>query len=178
MGPPRGGLSSTEVVCDAGPLIHLDEIGDLDLLSDFRTVLVPAQVWEEVSRHRPPALQSVVHLQRISVDISTETQLQVLARTLSLASGEQAALSLMAFHSTAILLTDDSAARLAAKALGYRSYGTIGILLRSIRRGLRTQEQIVVALRSLPFRSTLHIRQSLLDEILRELEFAEGETLH
>ena len=27
------------VVCDAGPLIHLDELGCLGLLSDFREVL-------------------------------------------------------------------------------------------------------------------------------------------
>ena len=27
-----------EVVCDAGPLIHLDELGCLDLLTDFQTV--------------------------------------------------------------------------------------------------------------------------------------------
>jgi hypothetical protein len=29
------------VICDAGPLIHLDELGCLDLLADFRDVLVP-----------------------------------------------------------------------------------------------------------------------------------------
>ena len=28
------------VVCDAGPLIHLDELGALDLLGDFSKVLV------------------------------------------------------------------------------------------------------------------------------------------
>ena len=44
------------VVCDAGPLIHLDELGCLALLSDFVRVLLPASVWEEVSRHRPAAL--------------------------------------------------------------------------------------------------------------------------
>jgi hypothetical protein len=43
------------VVCDAGPLIHLDELGVLDLLEDFDTVLVPDAVWNEVQRHRPQA---------------------------------------------------------------------------------------------------------------------------
>ena len=33
------------VVCDAGPLIHLDELGCVDLLSDFSEVLVPETVW-------------------------------------------------------------------------------------------------------------------------------------
>ncbi len=65
---------------------------------------------------------------------------------------------------------DDAAARLAAKALGYSSFGTLGVLLRSIRRGLASREDIVSILRGLPFRSTLHLRQSLLQEILDELE--------
>jgi predicted nucleic acid-binding protein len=45
------------VVCDAGPLIHLDELGCFDLLSRFRDVLVPDAVWNEVARHRPSALR-------------------------------------------------------------------------------------------------------------------------
>jgi hypothetical protein len=46
-----GDESPTIVVCDAGPLIHLDELGCLDLLSDFLQVLVPDAVWNEVARH-------------------------------------------------------------------------------------------------------------------------------
>ena len=45
--------SPVDVVCDAGPLIHFDELGCLDLLTDFRAVLVPEQVWREVQHHRP-----------------------------------------------------------------------------------------------------------------------------
>lgn len=44
--------SSVKVVCDAGPLIHLDELDCLPLLKDFDEVLVPEQVWQEVSNHR------------------------------------------------------------------------------------------------------------------------------
>ena len=41
------------VVCDAGPLIHLDELGCLDLLADFSEVLVPETVGVEkgLARH-------------------------------------------------------------------------------------------------------------------------------
>jgi hypothetical protein len=45
------------VVCDAGPLIHLDELGCLSLLRDFVQVQVPDAVWQEVRRHRPSALR-------------------------------------------------------------------------------------------------------------------------
>src|SRR5438270_251796 len=40
-GPNRAG----SLVSDAGPLIHLDELGCLDLLQDFAEVLVPDAVW-------------------------------------------------------------------------------------------------------------------------------------
>ena len=64
------------VVCDAGPLIHLDELGCLALLSDFARVLVPALVWEEVARHRPSALTgSNVALEQLAVAAPLPTDL-------------------------------------------------------------------------------------------------------
>ena len=56
--------SPLDVVCDAGPLIHLDEVGCLDLLTDFHAILVPEQVWREVEHHRPDTLaRPVVKIQ-------------------------------------------------------------------------------------------------------------------
>jgi hypothetical protein len=49
--------SSLIVVADAGPIIHLDELGCLDVLADFGRVIVPETVWLEVQRHRPLALE-------------------------------------------------------------------------------------------------------------------------
>lgn len=48
----------TLVIADAGPLIHLDELGCLDLLRDFARVWVPDAVWQEVEAHRPGVLIS------------------------------------------------------------------------------------------------------------------------
>jgi len=44
------------VIADAGPVIHLDELGHLDLLADFGSVIIPETVWLEVQQHRPLAL--------------------------------------------------------------------------------------------------------------------------
>jgi hypothetical protein len=44
------------VVCDAGPLIHLDQLDNLDLLSDFSRLVVPDVAWREVEQHRQPHL--------------------------------------------------------------------------------------------------------------------------
>lgn len=98
--------AGSRVICDAGPLIHLDELGCFSLLHDFNEVLVPGQVWQEVT-------------------------------------------------------------------LGYQVHGTIGILIRAIRRGQRTREEILTVLRVLPTRSTLHVRAGLLQDVIARVEAEE-----
>jgi hypothetical protein len=79
------------------------------------------------------------------------------------------ALSLMDQRPKAILLTDDSAARLAAEQRKVQAQGTIGILIRSVRKGYRSEKEALDLLRNLPARSTLYIRPSLLAEIIHDL---------
>lgn len=43
--------SQTHIVCDAGPIIHLDELDCLYLLEDFEKVVVPEVVRREVLQH-------------------------------------------------------------------------------------------------------------------------------
>lgn len=162
--------SPLSVVCDAGPIIHLNELDYLSLLDDFSRVLIPEQVWQEVEIHRPQALiNSDLVLEKVAVTISSQSAFQTVVLALSLGSGEQAALSLMQNHPQALFLTDDAAARLAGVTLGYQVHGSIGILLRAIRRQQLTQRQVVDILRGLPERSTLYIRPSLLQEIINRL---------
>lgn len=163
--------ASLDVVCEAGPLNHLHELGCLDLLADFHSVLVPEQVWQEVEHHRPGALgPSNLSVQRTAVVLSESGSFQALVRALALDVGEQAALSLMMLHPDAVLLTDDAAARLAAEVLGYRVHGSIAILLRAIRRRKGTAHEVLSILRELPARSSLHIRRILLQEIIATVE--------
>ena len=162
-------------VADAGPLIHLDELEALDLLTDFASVLVPDAVWNEVQRHRPGALDgSRCRLDRQVGTPSQEPDLAAMFRALSLDLGEREALACARDHPGAILLTDDAAARLAARALQVPVHGSIGILLRAIRRLQRTREEVLDLLRAIPARSTLHIRPSLLHEIILEVEKSGG----
>jgi predicted nucleic acid-binding protein len=156
------------VVCDAGPLIHLDEVACLDLLSDFSLVLVPEIVWQEVAIHRPAALYyDAVAFERLPQGkFELPPALEHLYAAFDLDSGERAALLLMHYHPKSIFLTDDAAARLAAQTLGYKVHGTVGILLRSIRRNQRSRDEIVALLEHLPSNSTLHITKALLQEVI------------
>jgi len=159
------------------PLIHLDELACLDVLADFGAVWVLDIVWQEVAHHRPDALRRPTPtLTHVRVSVPDEAPLKTLIQLLSLDAGEQAALALMLQHPQAILLTDDAAARLAANQLGMRVHGTLGVLLRAIRRGQRTPEEVLTLLRALPQRSTLHVRPDLLNAIIDQVrqEFGLG----
>jgi predicted nucleic acid-binding protein len=167
MSDPRPPL----VVCDAGPLIHLDELEVLDLLEDFAVVLVPDAVWREVAHHRPGALTHPrVTLRRITPKLAVSPELESLAQVFSLHTGEWEALRVAMEHRPGLLLTDDTAARLAAGNLRIGTHGTIGILVRAIRRRQRTKEEILAVLKSIPSRSTLHLKRSLLETVISEVE--------
>jgi predicted nucleic acid-binding protein len=159
------------VVCDAGPLIHLDQLDCLDLLADFSRVVVPDFVWREVEHHRPTALdQKTTRLERLKPREEPSAELISLHRLLALHAGELQALQLAQELAADFLLTDDSAAKLAAKTLHVSAHGTLGILLRAIRRRQRTPEEILNVLNALPVRSTLHVKRELLDEIIRQVK--------
>lgn len=157
------------VICDAGPVIHLDELGCIDLLSSFSRVLIPVAVWQEVQRHRPKAL-ALPCLERTSATKPEPPELEAVAVALSLHTGEWEAIRVALEHPASVLLTDDTAARLAAGNLGIRVHGTIGILVRSVRQGLRTKEAVLKILRSIPISSSLHLKRSLLEAVIKQVE--------
>lgn len=163
--------SQRAVVVDAGPIIHLDELESLDLLEGLGTILMPRTVWFEVLRHRPGL--TLNHLP--GVIVATEAfapslRLSVFANSLALGEGEVAAISLLENQPSGMLLCDDSAARLVAESLGLAVHGTIGILIRSLRRATRTRPDVLSMLRDFPNRTSLHISRRLLAEIIADLE--------
>ncbi|GAG05352.1 unnamed protein product, partial [marine sediment metagenome] len=105
----------TRVVCDAGPVIHLDELSCLDLLSDFQEIVLSDTVWKEISGYRPGALKREdLPFVRSSGEISVNEPLLTMCRMFSLDVGEIEALALMEQSAQAMFLTDDAAARLVA----------------------------------------------------------------
>ena len=163
--------SSTRVICDAGPIIHLDEINCLNLLHDFEEIILPLSVEREIAVHRPSALTaSSLTVKRPAESLDIGEKLHALCQIFSLDAGETESLVLMESHPTAIFLTDDAAARLVAEQMKFEVHGTIGVLLRSIRRGQRKPEEVLQILSDIPLKSTLHIRPSLLDEISSKIK--------
>jgi predicted nucleic acid-binding protein len=155
------------VVCDTGPVIHLDEMNSLDLLAEFPEAVLVRAVADELARLRPSVLSGRrVCFTVMKDDVVTDEALRATCRSFSLDAAETEALALMGQRRDALFLTDDSAARLVAEQMGLRVHGTIGVLLRSARRGQRTPKEVLSTLARIPVESTLHIKRVLLEEIM------------
>jgi predicted nucleic acid-binding protein len=93
-----------------------------------------------------------------------------LTRTLGLHAGEAEALQVALENRDGFLVTDDAAARLAAASLGLRVRGTIGLLVRAIRRELKSTDEVLELLRAIPEKSSLHVSRSLLEEVIARVQ--------
>lgn len=154
--------SPLKIVCDSDPFIHLDELNCLHLLEDFEEILIPDTVHKEIKRYRPLSLSKLnVPFIFPPGNIPDNTRLLTLCRIFSLDAGEIEALALIEKNPQAIFLTDDASARMVAEQMGFRVHGTIGILLRSIRRGQLEPEEVLGILQRVPSKSTLYIKHSL-----------------
>jgi predicted nucleic acid-binding protein len=159
------------VLGEAAPLIHLDELGALDLMGAFSQVYVPEAVWAEVVARRAPALRREgVRLQRVAMSREPDEAFRVLVRALSLDTGVQQAFDLARQHAPAVLIADDAAARLAARTVGLRVYGTLGLLMRAARLRQRTPKAVLGLLERLPSRCSLRLRPGLLESAIEHFK--------
>lgn len=162
--------STDAAVSDAGPLIHLDELGWLFVLESFSTVWVPPDVAEEATRHRPK-WQSAAPA-NVVIDAFSEQAWEwwkTINKFDQLDKGERTALALWRSHQDAILLCDDLQARMLAQDFKIPLMGTLGLILRAAQAGLRSVAEVRTILNDLPKRSTLHLKPALLQKVLASL---------
>jgi len=154
-----------DIVCDTGPIIHLDELGCLDLLTDFQKIILSVSVVEEIEKHRPLALTAKLPFQVLRAQNPAEENLATMCRMFALDRGETDSLIIMESHPDAMFLTDDASARIVAERMGFRVHGTIGIIIRAIRRKRKSPAEVLSIIGSIPLKSTLFIKPALLTEI-------------
>jgi predicted nucleic acid-binding protein len=156
-------------VADAGPLIHLDELAVLDVLSCYGRVWVPVGVGTEVERHRPGWQDRSPNVLAF-VDVPADDVVALRERlTADLDPGESAALAFWNRHRGMALLCDDLEARRVAAGLGAPVIGTIGLLVQAARLGAMTKDTVLSVLRAIPDRTTLHIRRELIQDAVRRV---------
>ena len=157
-------MPEAEAVCDAGPLIHLDEVGLTDALHVFRRIIVPTPVADEVRlQPRGPGTallrQRHVHLTRPSRDEQAAADALPLRR---LSATDRAALA-MAQARDAPLLTDDLDLRDAARSLEVKAVGTIGLIVRAVTTKTVGRADALAALDRLVDDSSMFITRGLIE---------------
>ena len=160
-----------KAVCDAGPLIHLSEIQQVSLLSQFEPLIVPESVIAEARTFScPPALS-------IKVSRPSQSSLELLEILLStrLDRGETDCLALCNEDRDAIFLTDDLRARKAAEGLKIPVPGSVGVIVRAFRLGMISQEAAERTLFDLGDAKTLFISRAIIVSAVSELRRPRGE---
>jgi predicted nucleic acid-binding protein len=159
-------------VTDAGPIIHLYEIGRLSLLGIFDALHIPEAVWREtVGLGRVPGgdLQSLGTVRR-QVLLPADVAQFVLDNGLEdLHEGERECLCLCGQTAVSTLLTDDLAVREASKGLGITPVGSLGIVARCYRLGRLSLPDAERSLWDLYDVSTLFVTPVLIDLVIQQL---------
>ena len=156
-------------VADAGPLIHLHEVGHTNLLSLFNVLFIPDAVWAESvgkSRVSPLSLGNVQRHTIADIDIGHFVQTHSLS---NLHAGERESLFLCRQLAVPLLLTDDLAVRDAAKRLQIRPVGSLGIVVRGYREGHLTHSEADRILVALQEESSLFVTQAIVEIAIGQL---------
>jgi len=141
------------VVADTSPinyLVRLKRVGVLPAL--YGQVVIPHGVLEELRDDRAPSIVRLWSAQLPEwINVVSASRIDA---TLSeyLGAGEREAISLAVEISANAVLMDDRPGRLAAEARGLAVSGTLSVLMRASKRGLLDFEAALVELKSLGFR--------------------------
>ena len=156
-------------VADAGPLIHLHEIGYTHLLSLFSTLFVPDAVWaESVGKSRIPPLE----LDNVRRRTVAANDVEYFVQTHSLGSlhvGERESLFLCHQQNIPLLLTDDLAVREVAKRLPIRPVGSLGIVVRGYKEEMVAYSEAEQILMALYEKSSLFVTQAIVEIAINQL---------
>lgn len=159
-------------VCDAGPLIHLTEIGCISLLRVFDALHISAAVWLETVRPgRVPqeAIDGLSIAQRHSLPQAEVRQFVRTNHLEALDDGECECLYLCQRTGTSILLTDDLAVRETAKQLGLTPVGSLGVVVRAYRQGLAALTEAERHIADLYSVSSLFVTRAIVEMAVEEL---------
>lgn len=126
------------VVADSSPLIALARVSRIELLREiFGHLLVPDAVWREVmtAGADKPGAVDIAHADWIQRRSVADPSLVHLLRQ-DLGAGEAEAIVLARETNADVILMDERLGRSAARRLGLRVVGLVGVLIEARDRGL------------------------------------------
>ena len=161
------------VVSDASPLILLAKIGKLNLLKDlYCEIIITSQVENEVMVHKDRA--STLILSEIKKgwiktrDAENSLDIVKLGEKLGLHKGETAALGVAKHLGINEILADDKLARIAARILGLRAIGCLGVILKAYETDVITRTEAIDSIEKL-VKAGLWVSPEVLSDVFKSL---------
>ncbi len=155
-------------VADAGPLIHLSEIGGHTLLHVFNAIHIPHAVWLETGKHSKNISENI----RLTSHNLPKAQVSGFVNEEGLEklhSGEMECLYLCKQLNLSILLTDDLAVRNAAKSLQITPVGSLGIVIKAYKNDKITLAEAECYINDLYDISSLFVTRTIVELVIKEL---------
>jgi predicted nucleic acid-binding protein len=166
------GIGRLSVVADTGPILHLAEVGCLELLDVFDRIHIPEAVSQELDRQGQAfhseiaalsAIQQHVPLQNAVLQFVSANHLE------DLHFGERECLYLCQALNIPVILTDDLAVRDAAKCLRFTPVGSLGVIVRAYHRGRLSLVEAEHHLTELHDGSSLFVTSAIVDMAIQQL---------
>jgi predicted nucleic acid-binding protein len=167
-----GDTGITSAVVDAGPLIHLGEIGALSLLRLFPAIYIPGAVWQEAvasGRVVSADLEILPNLHRCELLPESVTRFSRAYSLMHLHTGERESLYVCIQDNIHLLLTDDLAVRKAAKLLELTPVGSLGVIVRAYKMLMLTLSQAERYILDLQDVSSLFVTRAIVELALESL---------
>ncbi len=162
------------VVSDASPLLLLAKIGKLNLLKElYHEIIIPLQVRNEVVENKDKASSLILSeiengwIQQKDVEISPE--IKRLGEKLGLHKGETAALSVAKHLGLKEIIADDKLARIAARILGLKAIGCLGVIMKAYETGVITRTEAIDSIQQM-VKAGLWVSPEVLAEVFKFLE--------
>lgn len=134
------------VVSNTTPLSELAKVGKMYLLRDvFERIIIPVEVYDEVTTGNHPAVRQVQSANWIEVRLVSNPEAVVsLQMETGLDLGESAAIALAEELKAQRILIDELAGRVVAKTRNLSVTGTVGVLLIAKQQGLISKVQPIL----------------------------------
>ncbi|MDE1821375.1 MAG: hypothetical protein KGJ23_13160 [Euryarchaeota archaeon] len=152
-------------VLDAGPIIHLEQIEALRVLTVIREPKVTEEVCREVRPHGAgPSICTTVPLEGRGKNLA-----ELLVQRYGLGLGEASAIALAKQEGIRLLFTDDLEAREVAMQFELEPHGTLALVVRSFREGVVDRGDALGQISDLHSKSTLYLTADLVEWARREV---------
>lgn len=162
---------ASNVISDAGPIIHLSEIGMSRCFSIFETVYVPRDVYHEVKVCQLPGNREIESdiFEIVDLDSKQKDRSEYYSNKYEISAEDGTVIALAEDLEINLVLTDDLDVRDVLKSRGFKPVGSLGVLLRAYREGLITFHEAIQSLDDLLETSTLYITSRIIENAKHSL---------